>query len=47
MYLGRLIEKAPYRELFSNPRHPYTQALLSAIPVPKIGNKRERIIHNI
>ena len=44
MYLGRLIEKAPYRELFSNPRHPYTQALLSAIPVPKIGNKRERII---
>ena len=44
MYLGRLIEKAPYRELFSNPRHPYTQALLSASPVPKIGNKRERII---
>ena len=44
MYLGRLIEKAPYQELFANPAHPYTQALLSAIPVPKTGGKRERII---
>ncbi len=32
MYLGRLIEKAPTRELFAQPRHPYTKALLSAIP---------------
>mgnify|MGYP005929709897 CR=1 FL=1 len=44
MYLGRLIEKAPASELFKNPLHPYTQALLSAIPVPSLRNKRKRII---
>ena len=44
MYLGRLIEKAPAKELFRNPVHPYTQALLSAIPVPSIHNKRKRIL---
>ena len=45
MYLGRLIEKAPSETLFSNPVHPYTRALLSAIPIPKVGGpKRERII---
>lgn len=44
MYLGKLIEKAPADELFDNPIHPYTQALLSAIPLPKIQQKRERII---
>lgn len=44
MYLGRLIEKAPSEKLFANPSHPYTQALLSAIPLPKLGTKRERII---
>ena len=44
MYLGRLIEKAPSKELFAHPIHPYTQALLSAIPVPSIHNKRERMI---
>ena len=43
MYLGRLIEKAPAKELFRNPVHPYTQALLSAIPVPSIHNQRKRI----
>ncbi len=44
MYLGRLIEKAPSVELFDNPSHPYTQALLSAIPIPKLGAKKERIV---
>ena len=44
MYLGRLIEKAPSELLFANPSHPYTQALLSAIPIPKLGAKKERII---
>lgn len=44
MYLGRLIEKAPADELFANPTHPYTKALLSAIPIPDIDKKRERII---
>ncbi|KAB2336356.1 dipeptide ABC transporter ATP-binding protein [Cytobacillus depressus] len=44
MYLGRLVEEAPTDELFSAPLHPYTQALLSAVPVPKLGTKRERVI---
>jgi len=44
MYLGQLVEKAPVKELFSNPRHPYTQALLSAIPSTDIDEVRERII---
>ncbi|MBU8881342.1 dipeptide ABC transporter ATP-binding protein [Bacillus sp. FJAT-29790] len=44
MYLGRLVEEAPTDVLFSNPLHPYTQALLSAVPVPKLGDKRDRII---
>lgn len=44
MYLGQLVEKAPAEELFANPLHPYTQALLSAIPVPSIHAKRERIL---
>lgn len=44
MYLGQVVEMAPADELFSNTRHPYTQALLSAIPVPNIHRKRERIL---
>jgi len=43
MYLGKLVEIAPTGELFSNPAHPYTRALLSAIPVPNPRAKRERI----
>ncbi len=44
MYLGRLIEKAPSEVLFANPVHPYTTALLSAIPVPRIHNRPKRIL---
>ena len=44
MYLGVMVEKSASKELFKKPLHPYTQALLSAIPVPKIHNRRERII---
>ena len=44
MYLGQVIEKAPAEVLFANPVHPYTQALLSAIPVPSLHNRKERIL---
>lgn len=44
MYLGRLIEKAPSDKLFARPMHPYTKALLSAIPIPSLHNRSERIL---
>jgi len=44
MYMGQLVEKSPAKELFKNPVHPYTKALLSAILVPDIHTKREQII---
>ncbi len=44
MYLGQMVEKAPADELFANPYHPYTQALLSAIPEPDIHKKTKRIL---
>ncbi|HEX3031049.1 MAG TPA: dipeptide ABC transporter ATP-binding protein [Bacillota bacterium] len=44
MYLGRIVEMASYKELYQNPQHPYTKALLSAIPVPNPKLKRERIM---
>jgi len=44
MYLGHVVEYADKRSLFAQPRHPYTQALLSAIPIPQPGAKRERML---
>jgi oligopeptide/dipeptide ABC transporter ATP-binding protein len=44
MYLGKMVELAGRDELYSNPLHPYTQSLLSAVPVPDPNSKKERII---
>lgn len=44
MYLGNMVEMAESDRLFENPVHPYTQALLSAIPIAEPDNKRERVI---
>ncbi len=44
MYLGKFLELADKDDLYNNPLHPYTKALLSAILVPRVGSKKERII---
>ena len=42
MYLGKMVEKAPKSELFKNPMHPYTRALLEAIPIPKLSSRNRK-----
>ncbi len=44
MYVGCMVEKSPSKELFLKPYHPYTKGLLSAIPVPSLRERRQRII---
>jgi len=44
MYLGRFVESGPTERLFRRPRHPYTQALLAAVPVPEPGGRARRIV---
>jgi oligopeptide/dipeptide ABC transporter ATP-binding protein len=44
MYLGKIVEQASARDIYANPQHPYTRALLSAIPVPDPARKAQRIV---
>jgi peptide/nickel transport system ATP-binding protein len=47
MYLGKIVEKSPMREFIEDPKHPYSQSLLKAIPVPNPHSKRSRVDINV
>jgi len=44
MYLGKIVELAPRDQLYDDPKHPYTRALLSAVPLPQVQRKKQRVI---
>jgi oligopeptide/dipeptide ABC transporter ATP-binding protein len=44
MYLGKIVEVGPSKTVYAAPKHPYTKALLSAVPVAEPGKKRDRIV---
>jgi oligopeptide/dipeptide ABC transporter ATP-binding protein len=44
MYLGKIVERAPAAEIYAQPRHPYTRALLSAVPEPDPRAAKQRIV---
>jgi oligopeptide/dipeptide ABC transporter ATP-binding protein len=44
MYLGRLVERASVKDLYARPKHPYTRALLSAVPMPDPTRRQKRIV---
>jgi oligopeptide/dipeptide ABC transporter ATP-binding protein len=44
MYLGKIVEIAPSETIYQNPKHPYTRALLSAVPIPDTTRKKEKVI---
>lgn len=44
MYVGKMVERSDYKSIFKNPLHPYTRALISAIPTPNLKKKKDRII---
>ena len=44
MYMGQIVEKAPTEELFRYPTHPYTKSLLNAIPIPRVGANKDRVL---
>ena len=47
MYSGKIVELAESEELYANPQHPYTQALLRSIPIPEPATEKEKLLHEL